>query len=148
MAVLVAEFTKLRIGLSFEFRLDRLQTSQSLGSDSRDGLTLIIAATGAPDQAPVLQTINQAGDIRCALDHALGNFAAGMPLGMDAPQDSQHVVLRPGESVALANLVDQVIERAGCYRHAQQYLLLRARKARLFQPPFEGFSHPVLYSQK
>src|SRR5271157_2523449 len=43
--------------------------------------------------------------------------------------------------MALADLVDQIVERAGSHCQAEYGLLLGSRKARLFQSPAESFGH-------
>ena len=88
MAVFVVEFGKTGNRLTLKFRMDCLKQFQSLGSDLGDCLSLVIAAALAPNQAPCLQAVDEPGDIGSAFHHALGNFAARMPLGMHSTEDS------------------------------------------------------------
>ena len=148
VAVLVAEFGEPGGGLGLEFGMNGLQQSKPLGGDVGYRLALVVAAARAPHQAAGLQAVHEPGDVGCALHHALGDFTAGMSLGMYTPQNSQNVVLRTGKSMTFTNLVEQVIERAGRHRQAEYGFLLRIGKARLFQSPAESFSHGVCYSQK
>ena len=44
------------------------------------------------------------------MDHAAGDFAAGMPLRVDPPKDAEHVVLIAGQAVALADGFGDLIQ--------------------------------------
>ena len=54
----------------------------------------------ARNQAALLQAVEQAGNVRVSGNHAAGDLAARKPFGR-AAQDSQHVVLRRRELLAL-----------------------------------------------
>jgi hypothetical protein len=148
MAILIAEMGEPGGGLSFEFGLHCVQQLKSLGSDVGHCLALIVATAGASHQAAGLKAVHQSSDIGSAFDHALGDFASRMPLGMHSPEDSQDVVLRPGKTIALANPVDQIAERAGSNCQTECGFLLGIGEAGLFQSPTKSFGHGVCYSQK
>ena len=142
VAIEVAELSEKLQGPAFQIGLDGLQQLEPLGGDAGYGLALVVTAAAAPHQALGLQAIDEAGDVGGALDHALGDLAAGMALGMDTAQDAQDVVLRAGETVMLADLIDHVIDGTGGDGKAEQSLLLGAGESGLLEAAAEGFGHP------
>jgi hypothetical protein len=148
MAILVGEMGEPGGGLSFEFGLHCVQQLKSLGSDVGYGLALIVATASASHQAPGLKAVHKSSDVGSAFDHALGDFAARMPLGMHSPEDSQDVILRPGKTIVLTNPVDQIVHRTGSHCQTECGFLLGIGEAGLFQSPTKSFGHGVCYSQK
>ena len=67
-------------------------------------------------RAALFQTVEQAGDVRIARNHAVGDFPAGQPFGR-AAQDAQHVVLRRREIFGFEHLEQAAGEHV---RGAQQ----------------------------
>lgn len=132
VAVFVAEFIEPGVGLRFELWLHRLQQLKSLRSDVSDCLPLVRTSAGATDQALGLQAVDEASYVGGTFDHAVCDLAAGMPLGMHSSQDAQDVVLGAGESIALADFVDKVVEGAGRHCEAENRFLLGIREVGLF----------------
>jgi len=144
MAFLFGQFVHPLRSNRVQLGLDHRKKLQPLCSDARDGLPLVIPTSRAPYQAPGLQAVYEPGDVGGALDHALGDLAARVAFWMYPAENSQHVVLWTRQPMALANSVDQVIDRLGSDRHAQQSFLLRAGKAGLFQAKAKSVGHPSL----
>ena len=91
-ALCIAKLAQALRRFRLELRLNSVQQAQSLGSDARDRLALIVATTCAADEAASLQTIDKPRYVRRAFHHALGNFAPGMACRRSA-ENSQHVIL-------------------------------------------------------
>ena len=96
-AVLFAKAMENGSHFGVERRLDGIEQLDAFGGNEGDGLLFIFAAAKPPDQPAGLQAIEEARDVRGAIEHAAGDLAARVSLRVDTAQDAQHVVLRAGD---------------------------------------------------
>jgi len=109
-AISVAETAEYTCRPPFDLGTHGFQQLDTFGSDIGNGLPLVFAAASAPDELARLQAIDQAGDVGGAIEHAAGDLAARMALGIDAAQDAQHVILWARDFVLGAQMIHEFIQ--------------------------------------
>jgi hypothetical protein len=93
---LTPEVTQL-LAVAFLQRLvEPAQQLESWGCNAGQDDAPVLGVVPSGNQAALFQTVQQAGDVGIASDHALGDFAAGQAFWC-ATQDAQDVVLVRGE---------------------------------------------------
>ncbi len=111
-AVLIAEFAGYDLCFCVNAWPHFVKKLDPFRRDNGNCLPLIFTAAGPLYQPSRLQPVNQTCDVRGAVEHTTGDFAAGMALGMGTSEDAQHIVLSPRDAMlftyAVANVIDGV----------------------------------------
>jgi hypothetical protein len=114
------------------------QDAEARVADARNDDASVRLRPLARDQAAALEPVEQARDVGLLRDHPLADLAAREPGSAGAAQDSQRVVLRRGEALALEDLGPAREDVLGRAYQVEDDLLLEAREGlRLLQLVFE-----------
>lgn len=140
-AIVVVQPVQYSEGLFVDAGLHGIEELQAFGGDHGDRLALIFTAAGALDQLPGLQAIDEPCNVGSAIEHAGGNVAAGVSVGMNSTKNSQHVILRARDAVLLADAIHHVVDGVGGDDHTQQGFLRGTGELRLLQAPAECLCH-------
>jgi hypothetical protein len=141
VAVVIAETAEDGAGPRLNFGAHGVQQLDTFGGDVGDGLALVFVAARAADELARLQAIDEPSDIGGAVQHAAGDLASRMALGVNAAEDAQHVILRPRNFVLGAKVIHKFVQCGGSDQNAEQRLLRGAGELVLLQAPAQRFRH-------
>jgi hypothetical protein len=140
-AIVFAEAGHEMVGPGLDLGPHGLQQLDAFRGDVGDCLSLVFVAAGAADEFSCLQTIDEARNIRGAVQHAAGDLAARVPARVDAAKNPEHIVLRPGDAMLGAQAVHKLVQRGGGNDHAQERLLYGTGEVGLLQALAERIRH-------
>lgn len=120
-----------------EFRIDPGQQIEAGLGDPGQRQSPIFTRAGTLDQALPFQPIQQAGDVRRAVDQALGYVAPGVTFRVDPPKDAEDVVLVGRDAVPSGELVTQARDMRAGGQDGEPGPFGGAVESCLLQPAFE-----------
>jgi hypothetical protein len=103
--------------------IELFEQLQAFGSNAGDDHATVVLLTLAGDPALLFQAIEEAGHVRIAGDHALGNAAAKQSFAFRAAENAQDIVLSGSQAGGLDDLFRILREVIGGFQDGDEELV-------------------------